>query len=84
VPLGDWLRGRGRDLVGDTLSPKALRRRGLLRPAAVARLVDAHLAGRGDHTRKIFTLLVLELWLSARERGAHPAPAPSAPATARA
>jgi asparagine synthase (glutamine-hydrolysing) len=84
VPLGDWLRGRGRELVGDTLSAEVLRRRGLLRPATVARLVDAHLTGRGDHSRKLFTLVVLELWLSARERGAIPAPAVSAPVTARA
>ena len=84
VPLGEWLRGRGRDLLGDTLSPEALRRRGLLRPAAVARLVDAHLARRGDHSRKLFTLVVLELWLSARDRAATAAPAVSAPRAARA
>jgi asparagine synthase (glutamine-hydrolysing) len=75
VPLGAWLRGPGRALLGDTLSPAALSRRGLLRPAAVTRLVDAHLAGRGDHSRKLFTLVVLELWLSARERTRVPAPA---------
>jgi asparagine synthase (glutamine-hydrolysing) len=70
VPLGDWLRGRGRALVGDTLSPATLRRRGLLRPEAVTRLVEAHLAGRGDYSRKLFTLLVLELWLAARGQAA--------------
>jgi asparagine synthase (glutamine-hydrolysing) len=84
VPLGAWLRGEGRALVGDTLSPAAVRRRGLLRPEAVARLVDAHLAGRGDHSRKLFTLVVLELWLTARERARVPAPALTAAVPARA
>jgi asparagine synthase (glutamine-hydrolysing) len=70
IPLGAWLRGDGRALVGDTLGAEALRRRGLFRPGAVARLLDAHLAGRGDYSRRLFSLVVLELWLSARDRAA--------------
>jgi asparagine synthase (glutamine-hydrolysing) len=70
VPLGEWMRHGGRDLVQDTLSPEAVRRRGLFRPQTVSRLLHAHLAGRGDHSRKLFTLVVLELWLCARERTA--------------
>jgi asparagine synthase (glutamine-hydrolysing) len=84
VPLGDWLRGRGRALVGDTLSPATLRGRGLFRPEAVTRLVDAHLGRRGDYSRKLFTLVVLELWLSARDRAAVPAPPPPLAVPARA
>jgi asparagine synthase (glutamine-hydrolysing) len=63
VPLGPWLRGPLRGLLVDTLSPEAVRRRGLLRERAVTRMVDAHLRGRGDHSRKLFSLIVLEMWL---------------------
>jgi asparagine synthase (glutamine-hydrolysing) len=63
VPLGPWLRGPLRGLLLDTLSPEAVRRRGLLRERAVARMVEAHLRGRGDHSRKLFALMVLEMWL---------------------
>jgi asparagine synthase (glutamine-hydrolysing) len=74
VPLGDWLRGPMRPLVLDTLAGSAIRRRGLFRPAAVEALVSAHLAGRGNHARKIFTLMALEMWLdqlaAPRERAA--------------
>jgi asparagine synthase (glutamine-hydrolysing) len=82
VPLGDWMRHGGRDLVQDTLSPETVRRRGLFRPQTVSRLLRAHLAGRGDHSRKLFTLVVLELWLSARERTVAFAPPPPAVAVA--
>jgi asparagine synthase (glutamine-hydrolysing) len=63
VPLGSWLRGSLRPLMLDTLSAATVRRRGLFRPDAVEALVSAHLRGRGDHARKIFTLMALETWL---------------------
>jgi len=63
VPLGPWLRGPLRPLMLDTLSPEAVRRRGLFRGRAVEKLLDAHLRGRGDHSRKLFSLMVLEMWL---------------------
>jgi len=74
------MRNGGRGLVQDTLSSETVRRRGLFRAETVSRLLSAHLAGRGDHSRKLFTLVVLELWLSARERTA--AWAPPTPAVA--
>jgi asparagine synthase (glutamine-hydrolysing) len=64
VPLGAWFRGPWRELLRDNLSPERIRRRGLLDPAAVSRIADAHLLGRGDHSRLLFSILVLELWLS--------------------
>jgi asparagine synthase (glutamine-hydrolysing) len=73
VPLGDWLRGPLRPMLLDTLTPEALRRRGLVRADAVERMIRAHLKGRGDYSRKIFTLLVLEEWLRALEQHTTPA-----------
>jgi asparagine synthase (glutamine-hydrolysing) len=78
VPLGAWLRTRLRPMLLDALSPEAVRRRGLFRPEAVQRLLDAHLAGRGDHARKVFSLLSLELWLC----GLAPSAARAEPAVA--
>jgi asparagine synthase (glutamine-hydrolysing) len=63
VPLGRWFRGPLRGRLLDTLSADAIRRRGLLRPDAVDRLLRAHLAGRADYSRKLFSILVLETWL---------------------
>ena len=78
VPLGPWLRGPLRPLLLDALSPEVVRRRGLFREAAVARILDAHLRGRGDHSRKLYSLLVLEMWL--RRWTAAAAPVPTKPA----
>jgi asparagine synthase (glutamine-hydrolysing) len=62
APLRRWLRTELRDLVGDTLSPVAIRRRGFFEPAAVARLIDQDRRGRVDGSYTIFALLSFELW----------------------
>ena len=38
------------------------RKRGQLRPAAVKRLLDEHVAGRADHGHRLWCLVMLELW----------------------
>jgi hypothetical protein len=43
-------------------------------------MVEAHMRGRGDHSRKLFTLMVLEMWL--RRWTAPAAKAPTKPAWA--
>jgi len=83
VPLGPWLRGPLRGLLLDTLSPEAVRRRGLLRERAVTRIVEAHLRGRGDHSRKLFALMTLEMWMRRWTAPAPPVPLEAAwPASA--
>jgi len=63
VPLGHWLGGELRDLLNDTLTSSTVRGRGLFRAEAVARLLHEQRAGRHDHSRALWTLLCLELWL---------------------
>jgi asparagine synthase (glutamine-hydrolysing) len=61
LPLGQWMRGELRDLLeGVVLSDTALQR-GYLRPEATRALVDEHLAGV-DHTHRLWSLVMLELW----------------------
>jgi asparagine synthase (glutamine-hydrolysing) len=62
VPMPAWLAGGLRDFTRDVLGPARLRRQGLFEPAAVERLVQDHLAKRADHSRAIWTLLVLSVW----------------------
>lgn len=73
VPLGPWLRGPLRGLLTDALAPHRVRRHGILRPGAVETLLAAHLAGHGDHSRKLFTLLALGLWLDTLAARGHQA-----------
>ena len=65
VPIGSWLRGPLAPMAADLLSETRLRRRGLLVPSAVRRLVDEHHGGRRNHADRLFALMVLELWQQA-------------------
>ena len=63
VPLGDWFRGELRELVRDVLLSRVARERGMFRPAAITRLLDAHDAGRRDYSARLWALVCLELWM---------------------
>jgi asparagine synthase (glutamine-hydrolysing) len=62
APIGAWLRGELEPLTRDVLSPASLRRQGFFRPDVVTRLVDDHVAGAADNSRKIWALLTFALW----------------------
>ena len=62
VPLGVWFRGGLTDVFADVLASPRTRQRGYFEPAFVNRLVQEHLAGRRDHTLRLWQLLVFELW----------------------
>jgi asparagine synthase (glutamine-hydrolysing) len=62
IPAAAWLRGELEPFARETLSPDTLRRQGFFRPAAVARLIDDHVAGREDLSRQLWGLLAFTLW----------------------
>jgi asparagine synthase (glutamine-hydrolysing) len=63
MPIGAWLRGPLRELARDLLLGRdGLASTGLTDGAVVARLVDEHERGRVDHRKRLWALLVLELW----------------------
>jgi asparagine synthase (glutamine-hydrolysing) len=62
IPLTAWLSGEGRSLLHDVLLDSRALERGYFRPEAVRRLVRDFEASRGDHARRLWSLLILELW----------------------
>jgi len=61
-PLGVWFRGGLRELFADTLlSPRSLQR-GYFQPRFVRRIVDEHVAGKRDHTFRLWQLVIFERW----------------------
>jgi len=62
VPIGPWLRGELRDMLGDHLLGSRFAQRGLFRPDVVQRLFDDHQQGRVDYAHHLWVLLMLELW----------------------
>jgi asparagine synthase (glutamine-hydrolysing) len=62
APLRQWLRNELKELVDDTLSAEALRKRGLFDPSAVSKLVADDRAGRVDAAYTILGLMCVEIW----------------------
>ena len=61
VPIGRWLRQELRPLLDEVVLSNSALERGYLRPHAVRTMVAEHLAGV-DHSHRLWSLLVLELW----------------------
>ena len=62
VPLDHWFRHEMRNFAREVLFDRQTQSRGFFRPEAVRQLFDDHVAGRADHSQRLWSLLVLELW----------------------
>jgi len=63
IPLAQFLKDpRVRDLVEDNVRPERVLRRGLFRPAYVRQVMDRGLSGDFMHAKRMFALVILELW----------------------
>lgn len=67
VPVTDWVLGPFAPLVAEVLSERAIKERGLFSPTYVARLRngqnEAHEVRRRRIGERLWTLLMLELWM---------------------
>jgi asparagine synthase (glutamine-hydrolysing) len=62
APMGAWLRKDLESLIHDTLSEKAVKKRGLLDWGTVRNTIQAHNDLKKDHTDHLLALVNLELW----------------------
>jgi asparagine synthase (glutamine-hydrolysing) len=62
VPLSSWLRSDLQGWARDILLDPATLDRGQFEPAAVRGLLDRHAAGADGDAKRIYSLLMLELW----------------------
>lgn len=62
VPLDYWFRNELRPLLEDVLYDSRTLARGFFRPAAIRQLIDEHITRQWDHSYRLWSLLVLELW----------------------
>ena len=65
IPAAQWLRGPLRNRLQETLCGSQTRLADYLAPADLEEAVDAHLSGRANDHRFLWTALVLEHWLAA-------------------
>src|SRR2546423_1513914 len=62
VPIGAWFRGSMQPLLRESLLSERALKRGLFKPDAVRALVEQHVAQQVDHSHRLWSLLMLELW----------------------
>jgi asparagine synthase (glutamine-hydrolysing) len=62
VPIRRWLNRELREMLDDTLNDRRARERGDFNHRAVLSILDEHRRGVRDHSRQLWSLLVLELW----------------------
>jgi len=62
VPLDHWFRNELRDFAREILLDRQTVGRGYFQPEAVERLWNDHQTSRFDHSMRLWSLLVLELW----------------------
>ena len=67
MPLDRWLARELKDDITAALGPRGIGRRGLLRPATIARLLAEHTSGRKNHAMRLWVLLILERWFARYE-----------------
>jgi asparagine synthase (glutamine-hydrolysing) len=62
IPVGKWFRGPLRELLLDTLNRDKVVSQGFFQWAAVDALISAHLSGRRDHRKELWTLFTFQRW----------------------
>lgn len=63
VPVAEWFRGPYRELVRDALASDASRIAGICDRATLERIVSAHIEGRQNHEKILWSLVNLEMFL---------------------
>jgi len=62
IPIKHWLRGPLRPLMQDLLSSSKLREGGLFREECVQGWIGEHLAGKANHSHRLWALIAFQLW----------------------
>ncbi|MEK7662220.1 MAG: asparagine synthase (glutamine-hydrolyzing) [Patescibacteria group bacterium] len=62
IPLAQWLMGDLKPLLLNLLSEERLKKQGIFNPQYVRGLIDAHLSRKYDNRKKLWALLVFQMW----------------------
>jgi asparagine synthase (glutamine-hydrolysing) len=62
IPIAKWLCGELKGLMEEMLSEERLKKQGIFNPFVVQRIVVDHLARRVDNRKKLWNLLIFQLW----------------------
>ncbi len=62
VPIGYWFRGTMQAFLRETLLSEKSLGRGFFKPERIRAIVDEHIDNRMDHSHRLWSLMMLELW----------------------
>ncbi len=62
IPIKNWLKEDLKDLMLDTLSEKNIKSDGYFNYPYVKRLMDEHLNNRANHSHRLWTLILFNMW----------------------
>lgn len=65
IPISGWLKKELRPVLLDTLNEKRIKNAGLFNWDTIKRLIHEHLAGKQNHRKPLFALLMLHFWMDA-------------------
>lgn len=63
MPIRAWISRDLKELIDDVLSDDNIKKRGLLNPRFVRRIIDDDRKGREDNAYRIYQFLTMELWM---------------------
>ncbi len=63
VPISFWIKGKLKPLIMDMLAKDKIKREGLFNYSYIDNLLQQHFKNKVDNRKKIWTLLMFELWL---------------------
>ena len=62
IPMKHWLKSSLKPLMLDLLFSDCVRHRGYFNPDTISKWVQEHLRGKANHSHRLWTLMVFELW----------------------
>ncbi|MDO8565352.1 MAG: asparagine synthase (glutamine-hydrolyzing) [bacterium] len=62
IPVSEWLKKELKPLLLESLSKAKLSRQGIFNPDYVEKIIDEHLSGTKNNRKKLWTLLIFQLW----------------------
>jgi asparagine synthase (glutamine-hydrolysing) len=62
IPIKNWLRVQLKPLMNELLAPDLIHKRGYFDVKTVSLWMKEHLEGRANHSHRLWSLMVLELW----------------------
>jgi len=65
IPLKNWIRNDPgvRSFIFDHLSEDRMRKRGLMKPEFVRKMIEEHVNYRRNHSHRLWALTIFELWM---------------------